>query len=108
MRALRPAAILGIVATLACGSRPYNWSSTKVALDRLLPNGTPQAQVTIILDSLGFSHGPLDPKDSTITAMKREPRASDKLVFSTLRLVLKVSGDGHLMDHNTSELFTGP
>jgi hypothetical protein len=62
----------------------------------------------MVLDSLGFAHGPLDPKDSTITAIKREPRASDKLVFSTLRLVLKFGGDGHLMNHNVSELFTGP
>jgi hypothetical protein len=105
---LRPAAILLVAATLACSSRPYDWSPILRALDQSLPDGTPQARVTAVLDSLAFLHSQLDPRDSTITASKREPHASDRLVFSTLRVVLKFSGDGHLMQRTAREVFTGP
>jgi hypothetical protein len=59
-------------------------------------------------DSLAFAHSRLNPRDSTITARKREPNASDQLVFSTLRVVFKFSGDGHLMQRDIHEVFTGP
>jgi len=108
MRDVRSVSVLIAIATLACGSRPYNWSATKLALDQLLPIGTPQARVTAIFDSLAFAHSQLNPRDSTITAMKRQPNASDRLVFSTLRVVLKFSGDGHLMQRDIHEVFTGP
>jgi len=108
MRNVRSLSVLIAIATLACGSRPYNWSATKLALDHLLPDGTPQTRVTAVLDSLAFTHSRLNPRDSTITAMKREPNASDRLVFSTLRVVLKLSSDGHLMQRDIHEVFTGP
>jgi len=108
MRVLSRTLIFVTVATLGCGSRPYNWSPIKLALGELLPVGTPQTQVTAILDSMAFLHGQLDPRDSTITASKQEPHASKRLVFSTLRVVLKFSGDGHLTQQNARELFTGP
>jgi len=108
MRDWTLAAVLVTVATLGCSSRPYNWSPTKLALDQSLPDGTPQGRVTAVLDSLAFAHSELDPRDSTITASKREPHASDRLVFSTLRLVLKFSGDGHLLQRSSREVFTGP
>ncbi len=105
---LRPTVILVTAATLACGSRAYDWSPTQRALDQSLPDGTPEARATVVLDSLAFAHSRLDPRDSTITAMKREPHASDRLVFSTLRVVLKFAGDGRLMQRTAREVFTGP
>ena len=85
-----------------------NLTPTQRALDQSLPDGTPQARATVVLDSLAFAHSRLDPRDSTITAMKREPHASDRLVFSTLRVVLKFTGDGRLMQRTAREVFTGP
>jgi len=108
MRVLSRAFIYVTVATLGCGSRPYNWSPIKLALGDLLPVGTPQARVTAVLDSLAFLHDQLDPRDSTITASKQEPYASKRLVFSTLGVVVKFSGDGHLMQQSAREVFTGP
>jgi len=105
---LRRLAILVAAFAFACGSRPYDWSMTQRALDHSLPNGTPQARVTAVLDSLAFAHGPLDPRDSTVIASKQEPHASKRLVFSTLRVVMKFSGDGNLLRRTASEVFTGP
>jgi hypothetical protein len=105
---LRRLAILVAAVTFACGSRPYDWSMIKRALDQSMPSGTPQARVTAVLDSLAFTYSSLDPRDSTVIASKREPHASNRLVFSTLRVVMKFSSDGRLLQRTASEVFTGP
>jgi len=108
MRQSRTVVILLAVTTLACGSQPYDWSSTKHSLDQSLPEGLPQARVIAVLDSLAFIRSQLDLRDSTIIASKREPHASNRLVFSTLRVVLKFGGDGRLTQRTAREVFTGP
>jgi hypothetical protein len=108
MSDVRTVAILLTAATLGCSSRSYDWSPALRVLDRALPDGSPQARVTAVLDSLAFRHGQLDLRDSTITASRREPHATGKLVFSTLQVAFKFSGDGHLLHRTSKEVFTGP
>ena len=94
------------IAILAC-SGPHDWSSTRQALKRLLPTGSSAARVSTVLDSLGFTHTRLESKNSIIKASKREP-PSNKLVWSTLQLVLVFDDSGRLVRDSSYEVFTGP
>ncbi len=94
-----------ITSTVAC-SGPYDWSPTQQALDHSLPVGSSVARVSAVLDSLGFDHSQLDPKDSTIHGRKQEPRS--RMVFGTLQVVFQFDGEGRLMHDSSHVIFTGP
>ena len=104
---VRAALVQPLLAALAC-SGPYAWSSVQQAMNRSLPVGSSVVRVNAVLDSLGFLHTPLNPRDSTIKASKREPHAGDRLVFSTLQVVFKFDGNDRLVKDSSYEVFTGP
>jgi hypothetical protein len=92
---------------LAClGSGPYDWSPIRHALDNSLPPGSTVNRVSAVLDSLGFDHTQLNPRDSTIHGRKQEPHPS--MIFSTLQVVFIFDGTGHLVHDSTHEVLTGP
>ena len=90
---------------LACSG--YDWSSTQLAVKRLLPAGSSVPRVVAVLDSLGFNHARSQPQNSIIYAIKREP-SSNKLVSSSLRLVLIFDDNSRLVRDSSYEEFTGP
>ena len=91
---------------LACSGR-YDWSSTQLAVKRLLPAGSSVSRAVAVLDSLGFNHARSQPQNSIIYAIKREP-SSNKLVSSSLRLVLIFDDNSRLVRDSSYEEFTGP
>jgi len=90
-----------------CAEKAFDWTGVKESLVRSLPEGTPAARATSVLDSLGFTIGTFGPRDSIMTARKREP-VKNKLVFSTLRVVLRFDSSHRLVQRDVHEVFTGP
>ena len=94
-------------ALCACRQSSFDFSTTKQAIEKALPDGSSPEQAVRVLDSLGFRHGPLDQRDHTVTGSLREPDTK-KPVFSTLRVVLTFDDQQRLSHRAISEVFTGP
>ena len=110
MRIRHPVVQLGMLlgtALCACRQSPYDFSSTRQAIEKALPEGSSPERAAKVLDSLSFRHGALDEGDRTLTASLREPDTS-KAVFSTLRVVLTFDSLRRLSHRAISEVFTGP
>lgn len=99
--------VCAIVAGCGSSAKAYDWAQVKKRLEGSLSEGTGVERASRVLDSLGFNHNTLDPRDGSMIGRRREPDVN-KLLFGTLRVVLTFDKSRRLAHREIREILTGP
>jgi hypothetical protein len=76
-------------------------------LETLLPDGTPEPRVEVVLDSLHIDHSRYDPARHQVAGIDRHTTRSP-LTDTSLRVELRLDSQGRLISRAVREVHTGP